>query len=61
MLKYLSTLAMAAVTVTVIASFTIITPYNEKFKNLKILPKDITKDQLDSVMDHFRGSLGVKL
>jgi hypothetical protein len=30
------------------------------FKNLKILPKDISKDGLDSVMHHFTASLGVK-
>jgi len=31
-----------------------------QFKNLKILPKDISKDDLDSVMHHFTASLGVK-
>jgi len=31
-----------------------------RFKNLKILPADITEKQLDSVMDHFNNSLGVK-
>lgn len=30
------------------------------YKNLKVLPKDITKRQMDSVMDHFTASLGVK-
>ena len=30
------------------------------YKNLKILPKNITKPQLDSVMNHFANSLGVK-
>jgi hypothetical protein len=30
------------------------------FKNLKILPKDITKEQLDSVMHHYTNSLNVK-
>ena len=30
------------------------------FKNLKILPKDITQQQLDSVMHHFKNSLNVK-
>ncbi|MEO8150588.1 MAG: c-type cytochrome [Bacteroidia bacterium] len=30
------------------------------FKNLKVLPKDISKEKLDSVMDHFAVSLGVK-
>ena len=31
-----------------------------KYKNLKILPKDITEKQMDSVMHHFTGSLNVK-
>lgn len=31
-----------------------------RYKNLKILPKDINKQQMDSVMRHFSGSLGVK-
>lgn len=30
------------------------------YKNLKVLPKNITHDQLDSVMKHFARSLGVK-
>jgi 5-methylcytosine-specific restriction endonuclease McrA len=30
------------------------------YKNLKVLPKDISKEQLDSVMHHFTGALGVK-
>lgn len=30
------------------------------YKNLKILPKNITKDQMDSVMHHFASSLGQK-
>lgn len=31
-----------------------------KWQNLKILPQDISKDGLDSIMDHFTASLGVK-
>jgi len=31
-----------------------------KYKNLKVLPKNITKKQMDSVMHEFTGSLGVK-
>ena len=30
------------------------------FKNLKVLPKDITKDSLDTIMHGFNASLGVK-
>lgn len=35
-------------------------PDNPQYKNLKILPKDISKEQMDSVMHHFTGSLNVK-
>lgn len=30
------------------------------YKNLKVLPKNITKEQMDSVMHHFSLSLGVR-
>ena len=30
------------------------------YKNLKVLPKNITKEQMDSVMHHFTNSLNVK-
>lgn len=30
------------------------------YKNLKVLPKHITKEQMDSVMHHFTASLNVK-
>jgi hypothetical protein len=35
-------------------------PEPPKFKNLKILPKNISKEDLDKVMDHFKAALGVK-
>lgn len=31
-----------------------------RYKNLKVLPKDINKEQMDSVMHHFTASLNVK-
>lgn len=31
-----------------------------KYKNLKILPKNISKEDLDKVMDGFKAALGVK-
>lgn len=31
-----------------------------KFKNLQVLPKDISEEKLDSIMDSFKVSLGVK-
>ena len=36
------------------------TTRQQHFKNLQILPKDISDDGLDSVMHHFTASLGVK-
>jgi hypothetical protein len=35
-------------------------PPDNGFKNLKSLPKNISKQQLDKVMDEFRDALGVK-
>jgi hypothetical protein len=35
-------------------------PEAPKYKNLKILPKDISKEDLDKVMDNFKAALGVK-
>ena len=32
---------------------------NDKFKNLQVLPKNITEDSLDKIMDGFNGMLGV--
>ena len=34
-------------------------PVNEQFKNLQVLPKNITTDSLDKIMDGFTVSLGV--
>ena len=34
-------------------------PKNEKFKNLQVLPRDISKDSLDRIMDRFNADLGV--
>lgn len=35
-------------------------PEDHKYKNLKILPKNISKEDLDKVMDSFKAALGVK-
>ena len=35
-------------------------PEAPKYKNLKILPKNISKEDLDKVMDQFKAALGVK-
>lgn len=36
------------------------TTANPQYKNLKVLPKDITNEQMDSVMHHYTASLNVK-
>ena len=38
----------------------VVTKDEPTYKNLKVLPKNINKKQLDSVMHHFTSSLGVK-
>ncbi|HVY75748.1 MAG TPA: c-type cytochrome [Puia sp.] len=35
-------------------------PEEHKFKNLKVLPKNISPEALDKVMDDFKAALGVK-
>ena len=37
-----------------------ITKDEPRYKNLKVLPKNISKQQMDSVMHHFATSLGVR-
>jgi hypothetical protein len=37
-----------------------ITKADPQYKNLKVLPKNTTKKQMDSVMHHFTSALGVK-
>ena len=49
--------ALFAVMIVMSLAFTADEP---QYKNLKVLPKNITKQQMDSVMRHFTGSLGVK-
>jgi hypothetical protein len=51
--------AMATVVTTAVA-FTAPMPPDNGFKNLKILPKDISHEQLGKVMHGFNDALGVK-
>lgn len=41
-------------------SFAFIKDTKLRYENLKVLPKNTTKQQMDSVMKHFSQSLGVK-
>ena len=51
-------IVICVISVFIIQAFS--TAPQPKFKNLKILPKDISENDLDSVMHHFTASLGVK-
>lgn len=42
------------------ASYAFTGKKDPEYKNLKILPKDITHEQMDSVMHHFTASLAVR-
>ena len=53
---------LGLISVVVLGAMTSMTPKaaeDEGFKNLKVLPKNITKDQLHAVMDEWEHSLGV--
>ncbi|HEU5366424.1 MAG TPA: c-type cytochrome [Hanamia sp.] len=58
MKKSIVVIIACLISIFVIQAFT--TSYQPRFTNLQILPKDISKDGLDSVMHHFTASLGVK-
>ncbi|HEY5391137.1 MAG TPA: c-type cytochrome [Hanamia sp.] len=55
-----SSLIICACLICVFAFQAFTTSNQPRFTNLQILPKDISKDGLDSVMHHFTASLGVK-
>jgi hypothetical protein len=44
----------------VIMSFAFKKPDEPKYENLKVLPKNTTKQQMDSIMRHFSAALGVR-
>jgi hypothetical protein len=53
-------LVIAALVAFVIISVAFSAPPEVKYKNLKVLPKNTNKQQLDSIMNHFARSLGVR-
>jgi hypothetical protein len=55
-----SFLIIMACAICVFAFQAFTTTHQSKWKNLHILPQDISEDGLDSVMHHFTASLGVK-
>lgn len=44
----------------IIIAFAAAEPGQHKFKNLKVLPKNISEKALDTIMDNFKAALGVK-
>ncbi|MEP7278919.1 MAG: c-type cytochrome [Bacteroidota bacterium] len=57
--KFMVMAGLAAVVTTAVA-FTAPAPPENGFKNLKILPKDISQQQLEKIMHGFNSALGVK-
>lgn len=57
---HLSILFIVAIFITIGATTNTPSPHRGKFKNLQVLPKDISKDDLDSIMGEYKVSLGVK-
>jgi hypothetical protein len=55
-----SFLVVAGFVAVIIVSLAFTSPQDRIYKNLKVLPKDITKPQMDSVMQSFTAALGVK-
>lgn len=58
MMKSVAVILGCAISIFMFQAFT--TQHQRNWENLKILPQDISKNDLDSIMDHFTASLGVK-
>lgn len=54
------TLTIMIATVAIMSSFMSKQEPQPKYTNLKVLPKNISKEELDNVMDGFKAALGVK-
>ena len=53
-------LVIAVLVTVVIISVAFSAPPEVRYKNLKVLPKNTTKNQMDSIMNHFARSLGFR-
>ena len=60
MKEYIFTSFLILTILTVSATLTVKQESKHEFENLKVLPKDISEEQLSMVMDAFKASLGVK-
>ncbi|MBS1580315.1 MAG: c-type cytochrome [Bacteroidetes bacterium] len=54
------TVVVAILSVIFISTISFTSHVQPRYKNLKVLPQDISHDGLDSVMDGFKAALGVK-
>lgn len=62
-MKKISVILSMAVLITLIISATKPSTQNKKpgeWQNLQVLPKNISEDSLDKIMDHFKEALGVR-
>ena len=61
-MKIRTTLILLMISAVVIGTSATMPQAEDKpaYKNLKVLPKKITKDELDKVMRHYNAALGVK-
>ncbi|MBK7573239.1 MAG: c-type cytochrome [Bacteroidetes bacterium] len=60
MKKYIITSTLIIAILSLSATFSVKPVPNHEFQNLKVLPKDISGEQLGFIMDSFKSSLGVK-
>lgn len=52
-------IALSVLAALVIGGVAAVNPPGEKYKNLKILPKDISEQKLDSIMESYSKALGI--
>lgn len=57
---YKKTIAIALISGLALALSGFMPPPEQKAKNLKVLPKNISHEELDKVMDNFKMALGVR-
>lgn len=59
-MRYKKTITLTALILTVFMLSAFMPPQEKKATNLKVLPKNISHEELDKVMDGFKKALGVK-
>ncbi|QNK63451.1 c-type cytochrome [Pedobacter sp. PAMC26386] len=59
-MRYKAIITLSVLLLTVIALSGFMAPEQKKAMNLKVLPKDISHEDLDKIMDGYKAALGVK-